>query len=256
MINHFNYTNRRTIPHKAVRFQIVDGMPKRFTAAFDFAEFDLPADAKVYVEALSGSSKTTPLRFCFGTVAAVVPPDKTELGNLSVDSVVFNVRVIDETTDMGRVLGVCERIRPSGSDNPGETGRLSILPVMATDTLGERVWRLEFANDHLWLEVNSKIIGVKDLAQRNQQFFSLVYPEVVRQVLTEVTLNRGRFEVVNDDGRLARPVASLRRAVAPAKATAPRHRSNQNRPARTSDETWPTGSTKSSADSANSKQFE
>lgn len=201
MINHFNYTDRKRVRHHMVRLTVDAGPPRRFDAAFDFSAIEVPADARIYVYALAGGSSTV-MRFPFGTVAEPAPPPAgTALTELAGSAVHFTVKIVDERDDVGRLVGLCENMRPSAPGEPDETaGRLSILPVNACD-LGERVWRLNFAKGRPWLEVNNQIAGVNMewVARNDDAFFALVYPEVVRRILRRVTVHHGRFEVTNDD---------------------------------------------------------
>ncbi len=198
MISRFNYTDRKRIRHKMIDIVVIEGPPRTFDATFNFEGIILESDAKIYVEAMSGGSPTV-MRFDFGSVAAPQAPTNTRLSDLAGEAVHFTVKVVDEREDVGKLLGLCENIRPKRPDEGGESGQMSILPVNPTGELGETVWRLNFANGRPWLDVNNRIPGIMQIARDDRQFFALVYPEVVRQVLYRVLVREGYFEVQNDD---------------------------------------------------------
>ncbi len=197
MISRFNYTERQTIRHDMIRVTVDDGPPRRFSATFNFEGVPLPADGRVYVEALSGGSSTV-LRFAFGTVAAVQVPEDTDLTDLPGETVHFTVKIVDERDEVGKLLALCENIRPRLADETGASGLLSILPVNPTAELGERVWRLTFTT-RPWLDVNNQIPGIMEIARDDRRFFSLVYPEVVRQVLYRTLVRERYLDVQNND---------------------------------------------------------
>jgi hypothetical protein len=55
MISRFNYTDRKRIRHKMAIIVVDDGPPRSFDAKFNFEGIELPADGKIYVEAMSGA---------------------------------------------------------------------------------------------------------------------------------------------------------------------------------------------------------
>jgi len=198
MISRFNYTDRKTIRHKMVNIVVEEGPPRSFDAKFNFEGVEFPPKARVYVEAMSGGSPVV-MRFDFGAIAGPTTPHDTKLTELPGDTVHFTVKVVDESEDVGRLLGLCENIRPKRPGEEGESGRISILPVNPTAELGEMVWRLNFANGRPWLDVNNKLTGILQIARDDQQFFSLVYPDVIRQILCRATIREGYLEVQNND---------------------------------------------------------
>jgi hypothetical protein len=70
-------------------------------------------------------------------------------------------------------------------DADASASRISLLPVNFTD-LGDLVWRVQFEPDGPVLELNHRIPNIESLARNDAQFFSLVYPAAVREILTQI----------------------------------------------------------------------
>lgn len=184
MIRHFNYTERKRIPRDQVSVSLKPGPEApTFDATINLAGLDLPADAKVYVEAHYKSSLQ---RFEFGTVASVTaPPDRTldevDRGN----AILFRVKVVDVQETIGRIVAEIDDV--SSADGGGaELGRYCILPVNFID-LGEQLWRLSLDGSRPVLEVN-RFPGAETFVKNDPIFTALVYPEAVRQVLRTILL--------------------------------------------------------------------
>jgi len=132
------------------------------------------------------------LRFPYGRVSTPDPDASTrKLDGVTPEAVGFNLKVVDDTEEAGLLLGVSRNIRPVG-DGDGGAGQQSILPVNPTD-LGDQVWRLNFSNRRPWLEVNSAIPDIMEVARSDRRFFSLVYPAVIRQILTRILVIDGWY---------------------------------------------------------------
>jgi hypothetical protein len=185
MITRINYTGRAKLSHRMVQITLLDTVDsRRFELSWDF-EGKVPADSRIYVEATSSGSPFIK-RFPFGTVGLPVSPPDTDLSDLPGESVNFTIKVVDESEHIGRLLGLAEGIREKGDGDSGEGGRQPILPVNATD-LGERVWKVKFA-ERPWLEVNNQIPGIMSLVKSDEVMFALIFPEVIRQILSHVLL--------------------------------------------------------------------
>ena len=192
----FNYTGRQRISRSQTAFNIRDGATggRSFDARLTLEGLSLPPEAKVYVEAFY---KRTSMRFDFGTVGALTQPADRTLTDLERGDVVFfNVKIVDESGEHGLLLASGEGISASNSDS--ETlGKQPILPVNHTDELGDLVWRLRIEESSgPVLEVNSRIDGIREAVRSDRTFFALVFPAVLREVLTHIVV---REELHPDD---------------------------------------------------------
>lgn len=198
MISRFNYTDRIDLKPRMFTITVKDGPPRAFDIGWNFEGLVLPADARVYVEAMASGSPTV-VRYSFGTVAERMPPSNgTDISELPGENVHFTVKLVDETEQVGRLVGLAENIRPRVSGEEGSSGRQSILPVQPVD-MGERVWRLRFEQNRPYLQVNRHVPDIMHRAQNDPRFFALVYPEVIRQVLYRGLIIEGHYEVTNED---------------------------------------------------------
>lgn len=189
MRRRFNFTGRKRISQKLISIQIVkEGDIHACNASWDFAGLRLPPESAVYLEArIGGSPQVT--RFQWGTVGNPMPPDDRTIPEFGTQSLSFELKVVDETEEIGRLVAVSSGIRPQLADEEGG-GRMPLLPVNADD-LGDEVWRLKFTEERPWLEVNNQIDGIKEIVRSDERFFALVYPHVIRRILLQGLLIDG-----------------------------------------------------------------
>ncbi|MBC8870461.1 MAG: hypothetical protein H8E44_13650 [Planctomycetes bacterium] len=198
MIKRLNFTHRVRIPRRSVDIVVHDGAERRFDAVLDLDWGAFPRDASVFVEATSSGSPAV-MRFDFGSVGHLTAPNAAErvLGDITGEHVIFNVKVVDQREDIGRILGIAQGLRPAVHGDQERTGRQPILPV-DPENLGQRVWRVRFSEHGVHLQVNRRIPQIKDVARGHKMFFALVYPEVVRQTLAHVIFVEGRDQLTED----------------------------------------------------------
>jgi hypothetical protein len=181
-----NSTGRRRLPQNLVTVRLNEpagGLPRSFTAQFSgLAEAGLPADARIYGEPYVASSSA---RFTFGTVAAVTTPADTQLTELDEGAaVLFRVKVVDETGDVGKILASAEGIAPRGRED--SDGRKPLLPIRHTD-LGEELWQLQIDRDRgPELCVSNRVPGLADRVRSEPLVQGLVLPVVLRQIVSAI----------------------------------------------------------------------
>jgi hypothetical protein len=194
-----NSTGRKRIFREDIRIKIVDlgnGLPPVFSADIKLApELSLDPTARVYVEPYVGSSS---MRFSFGTVAKISPPESCVLSDIDAGaSILFRVKVVDESTEVGRILAAANGIKPE-SDADGDE-RKPLLPLRTVD-LGDEIWRLEIDKDGgPTLTVNSRIADLADRMRTDTLLQGAVYPEVVRQMVRAAFANADA-DSEDDDG--------------------------------------------------------
>lgn len=196
MIKRVNFTGRRRIPRSRVDIEVYDGQPRTFDAAIDLKGISLLPHAAVYLEAMCAGSNVVE-RFCFGEVGNVVPPPDRRLQELEGENVFFALKIVDRTERYGRLLGIAEHIRPQRAGKQTAAGRRGILPVEPYE-LGQQLWKLEFREHDVHLLVNKSIPGLVERVRSDPLFYSVVYPEVVRCVLTEAIAENVDIEEDSD----------------------------------------------------------
>lgn len=181
-----NSTGRKRIHREHIQIKLNDvggGQPPTFTADIHIpAELKLDPSAKIYVEPYVKSSS---MRFDFGTVGHLTPPVSCELTDIDAGAtVLFRVKVVDESDEVGRILASANGIRPL-DDSDGDDRR-PLLPVRSAN-LGEEIWQLQIDKDTgPTLVVNSRVPDLIETVKHDVYLQGAIYPEVVRRLAREV----------------------------------------------------------------------
>jgi hypothetical protein len=181
----FNYTGRKKIPRRCIRLRATPGREDSVSVDVDASGLEIPDGVRFYLEAVvSGSPQTH--RFDLGELSRSGLQAEADLSGVVGDNMMFAVKAVAHDGFAGRLVGLAENLRAAGLGDVGEDSALiSLLPVCPED-LGDEVWRLEFEHDRPWLLINNRIEGIKELVRTDPQFFALVFPQVIRQVLTRI----------------------------------------------------------------------
>lgn len=193
MIRRFNYTGRKRIPPSKISFSLhADSENKlAFNAFLDLYDQQLPINSAIYIEAYRRAYFK---RFSCGTIAEPKLPRNQVLEGLESDALVlFRVKVVDKK---GRILAAADRIVPRRTEEE-QSDRQSILPVEFID-LGHSIWRLDLEGDLPILQLNKGIENIREIASSDTNFLTLVYPEVVRQILYKIVVEED-FDDPNAD---------------------------------------------------------
>jgi hypothetical protein len=155
--------------------------PTSFNVDLDLHRLDAPPDAVVYVEAYVRSQWYR--RYIFGTIGNVRPPaDRTLAGLPSADSLRFRVKVVTRSGHRGRLIAAASGLKAINS--PAALADQGILDFSVQD-IGEAVWTLTFDGDLPALVLNSDIPRA-DAVAKDPLFAALVYPAIVRAILSRV----------------------------------------------------------------------
>lgn len=179
-----NYTGRRKIEsrHAVITLKREAERKNRYSAALDLASYAFAPDARVVVEAYR---RTTVMRFNHGTVMVPTQPDSDVLEEFdNSEAVLFRVYVTAASGRPGVLLGRAEELQPREQEEP-PVDRKALLPVEPAE-LDDEIWRLDFGAVVV-LQINSKLPDWRQTAA-SPQFKALVYPAVLRQVLTKILL--------------------------------------------------------------------
>ena len=180
MIRRLNYTGRIKIHRTDLKLATREaGGVLSFDANLHLTDYELPAEALVFVEAYY---RTTWMRFPFGTVANLQPPENRSLSEFdSADGILFRVKVT-QAQDEHILLAAADRIPLANPD--ADSDRESILPVHPAE-LGDELWQVDMQDEPRLLVNKSATSDWRQLAQ-SPLFVSLVYPAVLRQILTQI----------------------------------------------------------------------
>ena len=190
MIRRFNYTGRRRIRREDVRIAVRSddsGLPI-FSANLSLDRYKLPGEAHIVLEAYR--SMTSYMRFPWGTVRQPVPHQNRRLSDFgTADGVLFRVKVVESPDQTNgrppRVLALADQLRPQRFDE--EQGQsLSLIDVVPSEI--NEIWRVDFPEDggEPVLQVNQHLVERHHELVRTEEFISLVLPQVLRIVLTQI----------------------------------------------------------------------
>lgn len=193
MIRRFNYTGRKKIPRSKVLIRLIqtaDGL-LAFDATPNLEGLSLPGNAHIFIEAYRRAFFR---RFSCGTIQNPNSIKNCILEGLDPRALVlFRTKVTDLK---GRLVAVADRIIPQRPDEES-SDRLSLLPVDFVD-LGKSIWRLDLASDCPSLQLNSRVENIREIARSDTFFLSLVYPEVVRQILCKIIVEENHTDPDTD----------------------------------------------------------
>jgi hypothetical protein len=189
-IRRINSTGRKKILREDARLFVrpdADGV-LTLEATFDLTQYDLPADARVFVEAYR---QTTSMRFEYGTTSTPRPSSglACRLTEFSTrDGLLFRVKVTSSGERPGLLLAEADQIRARDVEEEPDQ-RIPLLPLVPAD-LGQEVWRIDITEaSGSQLQVNEKVGDWKAVAL-SPAFRSLIFPAALRQVLSYVVLIR------------------------------------------------------------------
>jgi hypothetical protein len=181
-IRRLNYTARKRIARSDVDIVIRgrDTDKPYFDATSRLSEYNFPPDARVFIEAYR---QTILVRFDLGTVSLLkTPADRSLKDFLTIEDVLFRLKVTAASGRPGMLLGEAEQLRPREPNEEPQL-RLPLLPVVPMD-LDQEVWRIDFQGGTSLL-MNRNLRDWRQTAASNA-FRGLVFPAALRQILERV----------------------------------------------------------------------
>jgi hypothetical protein len=201
MKRRINSTGRKSIGRELISIRVVEpstpNLPPSFTADLSkLADLGLAEAARAYVEPYVTRSSAL-MRFDFGPVGALVAPSDTSLTELDAGGrVLFRVKIVDQSGELGKILASANALRPI-DEKRDEDDRRAILPV-ASDDLGEAVWELDLqATARPELVINNRIPGLMDRLKTDPLLQGAILPAAISQILRYV-LDPGDGSVDDD----------------------------------------------------------
>lgn len=183
MISRINRTGRKRIHKQDINLSLRASKPGEapvFDLELRLANYRFPENARVRVEAWRSNASQ---RWGYGTVSRLVPPPDDERRLTEVPAGArFRVFVV-AADGSGKLLGHAPNLKAVQPLH-------SRLPLEESDLLGDQVWRVDFDGEdgNPVLLVNGAIPGISDVVRRDPAFRALVMPEVLRAILTRMTL--------------------------------------------------------------------
>jgi len=186
----FNYTGRRRISTSDVLISTYQEDGQVYCdVAFDLDSVrysqEVPASTAVILEAYT---RTKVDRFPLGTLESPSAGRRLHLESFGPDeNVLFRLKVVNVEDKAGRIIAMAKGIRPT---EPKESHQQSLLAV-SVEPLDDVVYKVDFPDGETPTLVLNEALdtvteqGIKAMAT-DPLFVSLVYPEVVRQILTRI----------------------------------------------------------------------
>ena len=198
MIRRLNYTGRVKIRRADIQLKLNEGDgPLSFNAILDLDSYEFDSDALVFVEVYR---QTTWMRFPFGTVSELKPPTNCLLTEFdSPEAIHFRVKVT-QAHDTHTLLGEADAI-PLGDVQQQAAERDSLISTKP-ENLGDELWRLDFEHGPLLL-VSNQVGNWQKLAQ-SAEFAALVYPAMLREILTRILIQEEHRDTEDVDSWMSR----------------------------------------------------
>jgi hypothetical protein len=191
-VRRINYINRKRISQKDVEVYVYpsDNGISAFDVNLNISKYNLPEEAHLYVEAYR---QTSWMRFRFGNVGDIKMPSNRQLSEFNVPEVIrFRVKVTSKTDPKGVLLAEADQIQPKFPEEEADE-RFSLLPVRPDEDLRDQIYKLNM-DDRPILLINPKVGDWRSVA-RNPLFISLVYPNLLREILTRIFYVEEYFDI-------------------------------------------------------------
>lgn len=194
----FNYTGRRSIGRKDVSITLrQEKSVWVFDATLRLGEHNFPRNAEVWLEA---HRQNLWMQWAWGTVSAPQVPSDRRLAEFDVpDGVLFRVRVVQPPgQEHHKLIGEADAIPFVKAGDADDRRRHLLVPV--PDVLGQQLWKLDFEHDPPQLLVNIEAKPSWKEMARKPHFIALVYPEVLRRMLSRALFDEGWMEEDEEGG--------------------------------------------------------
>lgn len=195
-----NYTGRRNLKQASVALEVVAAKDGSLSVkgSIDLSVYgEWPPDAEVVIEAWQGPAferilvgKTDQLKVEFDLPLRVFRGEQSPQ---------FRVKVVAKGGHRGRLLGLC-LVRARRADSEGHTSSMLHVTV---EPLDHEIYKLRLEeNKHPVLVINENLPAESELSGKalalHPMFISIVMPQIVRAVLSDILLVR-RLEGVDEE---------------------------------------------------------
>lgn len=191
MIRRYNFTDRIDLNKSDVSIKTYKrGDFLYFDASLSLEDYDLPSEAKVFIEPYYRNSY---LRYDFGSVSSIKSPEDRSLEQLSVNSnILFRVKIVDLSGNDGLIIGHLKSLSPEKEGDDTENR----IPLLHTEfkNLDEEPWRLVI-DPFPTLEINNRIPDIQTKIAKDPLFNSLIIPAAFRNVLMELLKQDNSFDI-------------------------------------------------------------
>jgi hypothetical protein len=185
----YNFTGRKKLNNAdfdVSLYELKDGPSEVEVVIHKRDDLEIPDDAVAWVEAYRGPRS---MRFSLGKWCDLKEARRFKLSDFdSGEPLLFRIKVVAEGDRKHPIKAWRDRIRPVTYSATGQKKK-SILPVLPCD-LGHIAWKIDWTDaSRPVLQVNSRINEARDvtsIVKNDPDFAILVFPQVIRDVLTRL----------------------------------------------------------------------
>ena len=182
----FNFTGRKNINREDVAVTLVrTPTALSFNANPNLEGYSFPGDADIWIEIYRGNL----IKQCYwGKVSQPEAPLDRDLSVFEVpDGIQFRLRVVSLADgNLLKMLGEADHVTSKDTEDNPDNRKPLITPV--PDDRGQQLWKIDFIADPPVLLINNQAKdGWKDIA-RSSVFIALVYPQVMRSMLSKILI--------------------------------------------------------------------
>ena len=193
----FNYTGRKKVERRDTTITLRE---ERGALVFDadlrLAAYNFPRNAEIWLEA---HRQNLWMQFAWGTISNLHPPADRKLTEFDVaDGILFRVRIVQPLgQEHHKLLGEADGISFVKVGEATDQRQPLLVPV--PEALDQLLWKLDTESEPPRLLVNKEAKpSWKELA-RSPHFIALVYPEVLRRLLTRALIDQ-KWTEEDDEG--------------------------------------------------------
>ena len=192
----FNFTDRKKLPTTSMKISqsCEDAKTLCVDVDLDFSNFMRPSIARLGLKVvLDAYGRVKFQRHTLGNISQRLIQSGIDFDQFFPSEIAsFRVKVLDNSSKRGKIIAISRPLRLKTRD-PEE--QRSFLPIRVDDLDGV-VYKIEFIDQCPTLVLNKSLDsvitgGIKNFSV-HPAFVSLVFPEVVRQVLTRYLFIEGR----------------------------------------------------------------
>jgi hypothetical protein len=200
-VRRIKFLQRIKILQQDVHIEVSKPGPRiYFQARLQLASYQLPQNARIYIEAHQLMER---IRFDLGTVGMPNPVKALEISSLKGTRVSFDLAVVDGAT--GRKVASADNLKPVVAGGDATRTQNSLLPVDTTKGLDGLYWRVDYSEKDEEGMKDAPVLLVDQEASSSTDLMSdaslrvAVLPSAMREILGRVLLvDEHRYE---PDGR-------------------------------------------------------
>lgn len=195
MLRRFNYTNRKRIAREDVSVVLrkIDSEVSFDADLSLLTTYGFEKKCRVFVEAYRQTIWT---RYDFGIVGAIQPPGDCSLARFGTpEGIHFRIKVTDPSS-YHRLVAEADGLQLREADSRSVPTE-SLLRIISAP-IESAIFRLTYDDDGPVLEI-SKDAGEKTEIAKDPAFSALVYPSVLKEILTRILLVDKHDDVDNLD---------------------------------------------------------